>query len=249
MQFFQSNLDHIMVKVSRTIESIDCRPIEQVGKISICSPFINDYIIGSILGSNSNYSDFFITYYAGIFCNNTPYIFMERLDGPVKNHKEILPRDNPYDEAIDLGCIIFQTTYALIQAYYDKGFEHNDIHTGNIMIKKTNNPQTSYVLNGEHYELPNRGFHVVIIDFGFSKIKINDNIIIQSEHFEHSANISAYNIMYTALKNSVVHEYWKSNYMPNAFENQLKYHNNMKMPKSHEILLAQSYDFIQSITY
>jgi hypothetical protein len=253
VQFFQSNLNQIVVKTSHKIEAINCRPIEHVGNISICSDFINDYIIGSILGSNPDYGQFFITYYAGIFCKERPYIFMERLDGPVSNHKEILPRENEYEEALDLAYIIFQTTYALIQAYYNKGFEHNDIHSGNIMIKKTNNPQTVYLLDGQQYDLPNRGFHVVIIDFGFSSIKINNDVTIQSDQMEIAEHFSLFRFfMDIYLINSFVQKYWeKSNIVPETTpENLLEFHNNLSYPTaSHEILLAESYNFIQSITY
>jgi hypothetical protein len=254
LQFFQSNLNHVVVKTPREIETINCRPsIEHVGKISICSDFINDYIIGSILGSNPWFGQFFITYYAGIFCKERPYIFMERLDGPVSNHKEILPRENEYEEALDLAYIIFQTTYALIQAYYNKGFEHNDIHSGNIMIKKTNNPQTVYLLDGQQYDLPNRGFHVVIIDFGFSSIKINNDVTIQSDQIEKAEHFNLFRFfMDIYLINSFVQKYWeKSNIVPETTpENLLEFHNNLSYPTaSHEILLAESYNFIQSITY
>jgi hypothetical protein len=185
---------------------------------------------------------------------------MERLDGPVSNHKEILPRENEYEEALDLAYIIFQTTYALIQAYYNKGFKHNDIHSGNIMIKKTNNPQSSYLVGRQHYDLlpphivlPNRGFHVVITNFRFSSIKINNDVTIQSDQIEKAEHFNLFRfLMFTAFENPLIREHWrKSNIVPeDNIANLLEFHNNLSYPTaSHEILLAESYNFIQSITH
>lgn len=116
----------------------------------------------------------------GIFyseTDRTTYAFMD------KYHAKIM-------EVIENGIstqeiayyILFQIAYALAKAQELHEFTHYDLHTGNIVFEKINNPveyniRTS-ATGGINVELLNPfSFNVRIIDFGFARIK-RKNVII-----------------------------------------------------------------------
>lgn len=76
---------------------------------------------------------------------------------------------------IILKNIIKQVLFAIIYAYQSKGFIHNDLHTGNILLK--NNKKKDDILYGDKilkiYEL-----EAVIMDFERAKINDFDNKIL-----------------------------------------------------------------------
>jgi hypothetical protein len=54
-------------------------------------------------------------------------------------------------------------------------FMHKDLHTQNIIMKKTNNKYNEYILNGKEYKIKSYGYIPVLIDLSTSTIfKIND---------------------------------------------------------------------------
>ena len=57
---------------------------------------------------------------------------------------------------------------AIIQAYQDLDFLHNDLNDVNIMIRKTNEINQNYKINGETIQVKTFGFEPIIIDFGRS---------------------------------------------------------------------------------
>jgi hypothetical protein len=70
-------------------------------------------------------------------------------------------------------------------------FMHKDLHTQNILMKKTNNKYNEYILNGKEYKIKSHGYIPVFIDLSTSTIfKIND------KQFE----------IYDILKSTYVHK-------------------------------------------
>lgn len=71
-----------------------------------------------------------------------------------------------------LWQIIF--ALAIAQKYFK--FTHNDLHTSNVMYKKTEQEYLYYNVNGIHYKIRTHGYILKIIDFGRGILKIKDNI-------------------------------------------------------------------------
>jgi serine/threonine protein kinase len=47
---------------------------------------------------------------------------------------------------------------------------HNDIHTGNILVRRTTRKTVSYHINGKIYRVKTEGFMPVLVDFGLAKL-------------------------------------------------------------------------------
>ena len=69
---------------------------------------------------------------------------------------------------------LFQIIMILLT--YEKVFDftHNDLHTNNIMYKKTDRKYLNYCYNGKYYKVPSHGKIYKIIDFGRAVYKFND---------------------------------------------------------------------------
>jgi hypothetical protein len=92
-------------------------------------------------------------------------------------------------------------------------FMHKDLHTQNILMKKTNNKYNEYILNGKEYKIKSHGYIPVFIDLSTSSIfKIND------KQFE----------IYDFLKCTYVHKdlnIFKGLITPNIFINKFVWYN------------------------
>lgn len=64
--------------------------------------------------------------------------------------------------------LIRQTIAALAVAQERHSFTHNDLHTDNIMVRKTNDMTHEYIIEEKPYTVKTFGFEPVIIDFGCS---------------------------------------------------------------------------------
>jgi hypothetical protein len=65
---------------------------------------------------------------------------------------------------------VFAGLYAL-RKYFN--VIHNDMHAGNVLVKKINNPPNSflrYSIDGQEYFIPNTGYVFIIWDFGYAQI-------------------------------------------------------------------------------
>lgn len=61
---------------------------------------------------------------------------------------------------------------ALAVAEAEFGFEHRDLHWGNVLLTTVEKNKTvTYKLNGQSYELLTRGVEVAVIDFTLSRIE------------------------------------------------------------------------------
>ncbi|XP_059573612.1 serine/threonine-protein kinase haspin [Alligator mississippiensis] len=67
--------------------------------------------------------------------------------------------------------ILHQVTASLAVAEEVLCFEHRDLHWGNVLVKKTNVKELSYMLNGTTYAIPTHGVHVSIIDYTLSRLE------------------------------------------------------------------------------
>lgn len=67
--------------------------------------------------------------------------------------------------------ILHQVTASLAVAEQELYFEHRDLHWGNVLVKKTNAKELSYVLNGATHTIPTAGIHVNIIDYTLSRLE------------------------------------------------------------------------------
>ncbi|XP_019366745.1 PREDICTED: serine/threonine-protein kinase haspin [Gavialis gangeticus] len=67
--------------------------------------------------------------------------------------------------------ILHQVAASLAVAEEVLCFEHRDLHWGNVLVKKTNVKELSYMLNGTTYTIPTHGVHVSIIDYTLSRLE------------------------------------------------------------------------------
>jgi len=67
--------------------------------------------------------------------------------------------------------ILFQITYALYLAHEEFQFVHGDLIGENIMIQQVPREMNEYTIGPHVYKFDNCGLRVVIIDFGFSRLK------------------------------------------------------------------------------
>lgn len=67
--------------------------------------------------------------------------------------------------------ILHQVTASLAVAEQELRFEHRDLHWGNVLVKKTDAKEVSYVLNGATCTIPTAGVHVNIIDYTLSRLE------------------------------------------------------------------------------
>ncbi|XP_052544987.1 serine/threonine-protein kinase haspin [Tympanuchus pallidicinctus] len=67
--------------------------------------------------------------------------------------------------------ILHQVTASLAVAEQELHFEHRDLHWGNVLVKKTDAKELSYVLNGTTCTIPTAGIHVNIIDYTLSRLE------------------------------------------------------------------------------
>uniref|UniRef100_A0A8C3JRT2 Serine/threonine-protein kinase haspin n=1 Tax=Calidris pygmaea TaxID=425635 RepID=A0A8C3JRT2_9CHAR len=70
--------------------------------------------------------------------------------------------------------VLHQVTASLAVAEQELCFEHRDLHWGNVLVKKTDVKELTYVLNGTTHTIPTAGIHVNIIDYTLSRLEKDD---------------------------------------------------------------------------
>ena len=78
---------------------------------------------------------------------------------------------------------MWQISFALAIAQKYIKLTHNDLHSNNIMFKKTNLKYLYYEFNKNYYQVPTHGYILKIIDFGRAVFKLNEKIYF-SDVFE-----------------------------------------------------------------
>lgn len=94
-----------------------------------------------------------------------------------------------------LKNFIKRTYYAIIQAYLDLDFLHNDLNGVNIMIRKTNDISQKYKIGKKLYEIETYGYEPIIIDFERSDkgYKNNQNLIEDITNLDYSIRVGLEN--------------------------------------------------------
>ncbi|XP_068086013.1 uncharacterized protein Haspin isoform X5 [Anabrus simplex] len=67
-------------------------------------------------------------------------------------------------------AVFVQVTNSLAVAEGALEFEHRDLHWGNILLKRTAEKTSRFVLDGEEFHVPTKGLQVTIIDFTLSRM-------------------------------------------------------------------------------
>lgn len=73
--------------------------------------------------------------------------------------------------------IFLQVAFSLAAAEAEYGFEHRDLHWGNILVSECDQDKLEYCVKGETYEINSAGLMVQIIDFTLSRIN-KDGFIV-----------------------------------------------------------------------
>ncbi|HEY6437555.1 MAG TPA: hypothetical protein VIY47_13265, partial [Ignavibacteriaceae bacterium] len=111
--------------------------------------------------------------------------FKERI--PAKNRKEGLITKLKFG-GNQLNCykclspkaglsIASQLIASIAIAEEELEFEHRDLHSSNILIKKTNEEFAKYCINGNPFCIKLNGYFVTIIDTTFSRSNENNEIV------------------------------------------------------------------------
>jgi hypothetical protein len=116
-------------------------------------------------------------------------ICLEKLDNTLDH---LMDSDEDLSNDEWRSCL-FQIIMNLViyQKMFD--FTHNDLHTNNVMYKKTDKKNIVYKLNGVHYKVPTFGRLFKIIDFGRAIYKFRDTIICSDSYSAKGDAASQYN--------------------------------------------------------
>lgn len=69
----------------------------------------------------------------------------------------------------EVACIFFQLSMAVIMLAYKYGLTHGDLHSGNILLRKTDKTRVKYTYNDDSFFVQTNGFIPIFIDYGMSK--------------------------------------------------------------------------------
>jgi serine/threonine protein kinase len=69
----------------------------------------------------------------------------------------------------EIACIFFQLSMAVIMLAYKYGLTHGDLHSGNILMRKTDKIRIKYTYNEDSFFVQTNGFIPIFIDYGMSK--------------------------------------------------------------------------------
>jgi ATP-dependent Clp protease ATP-binding subunit ClpA len=88
-------------------------------------------------------------------------------------------KDKNYKISFD-KTIINQIFASLLLAYITFGFIHNDLHVGNILLKKTSKPYFTYKIKNKTIKIQTQGIQIVFFDFDRSYfVENNDNNFVK----------------------------------------------------------------------
>jgi predicted unusual protein kinase regulating ubiquinone biosynthesis (AarF/ABC1/UbiB family) len=88
-----------------------------------------------------------------------------------------------------LESCLFQVLHAIYVMKKRMKINHNDLHTGNILVKKipyssTNTKYWKYKVDNKYYYVPSNGFVIGICDFGVSTNLKNSKSYLPETHFD-----------------------------------------------------------------
>ena len=117
-----------------------------------------------------------------IKCESMPVSLslMEKLDDTLDN---ILDDDYNMSETEWFG-IFFQVAFGLAVAQKYFSFVHNDLHSSNVMFKKTSLNSLYFQVNTNYYKIPTYGKITKIIDFARGTFKFGDRWIFSDQFKE-----------------------------------------------------------------
>ena len=107
-------------------------------------------------------------------------ICLEKLDDTLDSLME-LEEDKELDDDEWTSCL-FQIIMMLITYQKMFDFTHNDLHTNNVMFKKTDKKYIIYKYNNEYYKVPTFGRIFKIIDYGRSIYKFKGKLFCSDSY-------------------------------------------------------------------
>ena len=118
-------------------------------------------------------------------------ICLEKLDDTLDSLME-LEEDKELDDDEWTSCL-FQIIMMLITYQKMFDFTHNDLHTNNVMFKKTDKKYIIYKYNNEYYKVPTFGRIFKIIDYGRSIYKFKGKLFCSDSYSSKGDAASQYN--------------------------------------------------------
>lgn len=102
-------------------------------------------------------------------------IVMEKLEGSLASLAEEI--DDPQQWA----SWLFQIAFALKDAQARFSFMHGDLHSNNVMWRRTTATHFTYHVHGVTYRVPTFGYQMKIIDFGRSYLRYNGRTVMSRD--------------------------------------------------------------------
>ena len=93
----------------------------------------------------------------------------------------------------ELCAALMQVTMSLITFHKCFDFQHNDLHTNNVMYVPTQKQFLYYKVNGSHYKVPTYGRIFKIIDFGRATFKFRGNQMCSDSFYKDGDAHSQFN--------------------------------------------------------
>ena len=118
-------------------------------------------------------------------------ICLEKLDDTLDSLME-LEEDEELDDDEWTSCL-FQIIMMLITYQKMFDFTHNDLHTNNVMFKKTDKKYLIYKYNNVYYKVPTFGRIFKIIDYGRSIYKFKGKLFCSDSYSSKGDAASQYN--------------------------------------------------------
>jgi hypothetical protein len=120
-------------------------------------------------------------------------ILQERCDGVLEELCEEITGENMEDSERRWSSYLFQIIFTLSILQYFFDFTHNDLHSNNIMYKKTDKEYLYYKIYDQYYRIPTFGYILKIIDFGRAIYKVRDRLFVSDDFKDNNDAGGQYN--------------------------------------------------------
>ncbi len=147
--------------------------------------------------SDTSFSDMFGIH---LVLENMPVLLMftEKADGTfddfVENPEPIWSLISTNDEYYPLwSAWLFQIIASLQILQKNYNFTHNDLHTNNVVWKKTEKPYLYYKKDSTIWKIPTHGYIFQIIDFGRAIFQVQNKTMISSDFYDEEEACGQYN--------------------------------------------------------
>lgn len=171
--------------------------VYNIHKDGHCAESVREHYEDDDMVSDASFSDIFTI---NLVLENMPVLllFTEKADGTfddfVENPEPLWSLIKTNDEYFPLwSAWLFQiiASLCILQKHYN--FTHNDLHTNNVVWKKTDKPYLYYKKDSTIWKIPTYGYVFQIIDFGRAIYTVQNKTLISSDFYDEEEACGQYN--------------------------------------------------------